>query len=151
MGAGALSSLRYGGSRIALPVCATEALASQCEEEDVRETGNRRHRDPVFGGRPGIGGPGEGRFSGQRDDGVHAVRDCLAAARATTAARLDHCHGELLDALRRELVGPSPAGEEVDISRSIILDDPKLQNRSYRQVGTGEEILTRDPPIKRYG
>src|SRR5207248_8866586 len=137
MGAGALSSLRYGGSRIALPVCATEALASQCEEEDVRETGNRRHRDPVFGGRPGIGGPGEGRFSGQRDDGVHAVRDCLAAARATTAARLDHCHGEMLDALRRELVGPSPAGEGVELSRINVLGFPNLLNPPTSPTSTG--------------
>lgn len=57
----------------------------------------------------------------------------------------------IIDALRRELVGPAPAGATIDLGNTIVLDDPALLYRSYRQLGSGEEILTRDSPIKRYG
>ncbi|MDR1241463.1 MAG: helicase [Deltaproteobacteria bacterium] len=54
-------------------------------------------------------------------------------------------------ALCEELVGPCPVGEEIDCSQSISLDDAVLAYRSYRQLGSGEEILQRDSPTKRYG
>jgi len=57
----------------------------------------------------------------------------------------------VIDTLRRELFGPSPAGHEIDVTNGIILDDYASLNHPYREAGTGEEILTRDAPIKRYG
>ncbi len=57
----------------------------------------------------------------------------------------------VLRALREELVGPCPLGEEIDCAAAIQLDDPEMAYRPYRQRGTGEEILQRDPPTKRYG
>ncbi len=57
----------------------------------------------------------------------------------------------IIDAMRRELIGPSPAGQEIDISHGITLDGFESLNRPYRQAGAREEILTRDAPIKRYG
>ncbi len=56
----------------------------------------------------------------------------------------------LVEELRQELVGPAPAGEEIDTSgpiRNIGEDD----RSPYRQEGSGEEILTRDRPTQRYG
>jgi hypothetical protein len=66
------------------------------------------------------------------------VADYLAARR------------NVLDDLRRELVGPDPQGEEIDVSKAITLDE----NTSWlprRQAGTGDEILTHDAPNRRYG
>jgi hypothetical protein len=57
----------------------------------------------------------------------------------------------VLQALRQELVGPHPLGEEIDCAAAIQLDDAGAAYRPYRQRGTGEEILQRDPPTKRYG
>jgi len=57
----------------------------------------------------------------------------------------------VLQALRQELVGPHPLGEEIDCAAAIQLDDAEAAYRPYRQRGTGEEILQRDPPTKRYG
>src|SRR5271154_6766645 len=57
----------------------------------------------------------------------------------------------VLQALRQELVGPHPLGEEIDCAAAIQLDDAETAYRPYRQRGTGEEILQRDPPTKRYG
>ena len=57
----------------------------------------------------------------------------------------------LLQALRQELVGPHPIGEEIDCAAAIRLDDVEAAYRPYRQLGSGEEILQRDSPTKRYG
>jgi len=57
----------------------------------------------------------------------------------------------VIAALREELVGPSPQGEPVETSSCMRFDDEKLLYRPCRQLSTGEEILQRDPPIKRYG
>jgi hypothetical protein len=57
----------------------------------------------------------------------------------------------VLQVLRQELVGPHPVGEEIDCAGPIQLDDAEAAYRPYRQRGTGEEILQRDPPTKRYG
>ncbi len=57
----------------------------------------------------------------------------------------------VLRALREELVGPCPLGQEIDCSQPIHLDDAEAAFRPYRQLGSGEEILQRDPPTKRYG
>ena len=57
----------------------------------------------------------------------------------------------VLHALRQELVGPCPLGEEIDCTQAIQLDDAEAAYRPYRQRGSGEEILQRDSPTKRYG
>jgi hypothetical protein len=57
----------------------------------------------------------------------------------------------ILQALKEELVGPSPQGREIDCTQPISFDDPKQSYGPWRQQGSGEEILLRDPPCKRYG
>ena len=57
---------------------------------------------------------------------------------------------ELVAQLKQELVGPAPAGTEIDTSGPI--KNLKEDDRApYRQEGSGEEILTRDRPTQRYG
>lgn len=57
----------------------------------------------------------------------------------------------VLRALREELVGPCPLGQEIDCAQAIHLEDAEAAYRPYRQLGSGEEILQRDSPTKRYG
>jgi len=57
----------------------------------------------------------------------------------------------LVKALREELVGPSPQGQEIDCNEEIVFDDAESFYKPWRQKGTGEEILQRDPPCNRYG
>ncbi|MEK6259922.1 MAG: helicase-related protein [Planctomycetota bacterium] len=57
----------------------------------------------------------------------------------------------VLLALRQELVGPCPLGQEIDCAAAVQLDDAETAYRPYRQLGTGEEILQRDSPTKRFG
>jgi hypothetical protein len=57
----------------------------------------------------------------------------------------------VLRALREELVGPCPVGQEIDCAPAIHLEDVEAAYRPYRQLGSGEEILQRDSPTKRYG
>ena len=56
---------------------------------------------------------------------------------------------QVLEVLQRELVGPDPQGEFFDINRDQI--DPDTAWLPRRQAGSGEEILTRDGPDRRYG
>lgn len=58
---------------------------------------------------------------------------------------------KIIKALREELVGPSPQGEDLDCSGSIVFDDTTKFRLPWRQKGTDEEILQRDRPLKRYG
>jgi len=53
--------------------------------------------------------------------------------------------------LRRELVGPAPAGPEIDPTAEQSFDSPSESYGPWRQRGSGEEILLRDGPVKRYG
>ena len=57
----------------------------------------------------------------------------------------------IMKALREELVGPSPQGEELDCSNAIIFEDITKYRLPWKQKSTGEEILQRDRPLKRYG
>lgn len=57
----------------------------------------------------------------------------------------------VLQALREELVGPCPLGPDIDCSQAIQLEDAEAAYRPYRQLGSGEEILQRDSPTKRFG
>ncbi|AQS59525.1 helicase-related protein [Desulforamulus ferrireducens] len=58
---------------------------------------------------------------------------------------------KIIQALFEELVGPSPQGEELDCSGTIIFETPADSYRPYRQKESGEEILQRDRPTVRYG
>jgi hypothetical protein len=53
--------------------------------------------------------------------------------------------------LKEELIGPCPSGQEIDCTQPIAFDDPGRSYGPWRQFGTGEEILLRDTPTKRYG
>jgi hypothetical protein len=57
----------------------------------------------------------------------------------------------ILQTLREELVGPSPQGRDIDCTQLISFIDAKQSYGPWRQQGSGEEILLRDPPSKRYG
>ncbi len=57
----------------------------------------------------------------------------------------------MLEALRRELVGPDPQGDGVDCTTTIVFEEPQQSYRPWRDRATGEEILQRDRPTKRYG
>jgi len=57
----------------------------------------------------------------------------------------------LVTALREELVGPCPRGTAIDCTVDIAFPDRESAYGPWRQMGSGEEILHRDRPIKRYG
>lgn len=65
----------------------------------------------------------------------------------------DHVHARdcMLQSLREELVGPSPQGVEIDCEPGITFTEPAAAAGPFRQAGSGEEILLRDTPTKRYG
>ncbi len=65
------------------------------------------------------------------------------------ASHLEH-RDNLTEWLRREIVGPWPAGKEVDTEGPITGLKPD-DTGPFRQAGSGEEILTREPPTRRYG
>lgn len=58
---------------------------------------------------------------------------------------------KIIQALREELVGPSPQGEEIDSSGPIFFESEKDFYKPWRQKDSGEEILQRDRPAARYG
>ena len=57
----------------------------------------------------------------------------------------------LLESLRKELVGPDPRGQDLDCVQPVVFAEVEKSYGPWRQKGTGEEILQRDPPSKRYG
>ena len=57
---------------------------------------------------------------------------------------------QLTEWLRRELVGPWPAGKEIDADAPVLGVEPG-DTPPFRQADSGEEILTREPPARRYG
>jgi hypothetical protein len=58
----------------------------------------------------------------------------------------------IIKALKEELVGPFPQGEELDTSEPIKkFGKDDVWFGPWRQMGTGEEIINRDTPTKRYG
>jgi hypothetical protein len=67
---------------------------------------------------------------------------------------IDHISNRkaIIQSLREELVGPSPAGKELDISTlPLKFDDREKSYGPFIVKGTGEEIIIRDYPTKRYG
>lgn len=57
----------------------------------------------------------------------------------------------IIQAVRDELVGPSPQGKEIDCNATIVFADASESYGPWRQKDSGEEILLRDSPTKRYG
>ena len=57
----------------------------------------------------------------------------------------------VIDALREELVGPSPQGEQIDCNGEVAFPEARQSYGPWKQRDSGEEILQRDPPTKRYG
>jgi len=57
----------------------------------------------------------------------------------------------IFSALRKELVGPDPTGKELDCQGEIRFQFADDVFAPYRQAGSGDEILQRDTPCKRYG
>ena len=58
---------------------------------------------------------------------------------------------DVLKGLIEELLGPSPQGEAIDCSGEITFDDAAAAYVPRRQEDSGEEIVMRDNPSKRYG
>ena len=58
---------------------------------------------------------------------------------------------KILSDLIDELVGPRPAGPEIDCSGQVEFDEWYEAYAPHRQERNGEEILTRDRPSNRYG
>src|SRR4051812_34761995 len=57
----------------------------------------------------------------------------------------------IIKALRDELIGPAPAGKELDCTPPVFFAKAQEAYGPWTQKGTGEEILLRDVPTKRYG
>ena len=57
---------------------------------------------------------------------------------------------KIIQALREELVGPSPQGKPINCSSEITFDPYQEFYQPWRQ-DNGEEILQKDPPLVRYG
>jgi hypothetical protein len=53
--------------------------------------------------------------------------------------------------IRKELVGPSPSGEPIEISPAMRFTSWEQFNGPYYQADNGEEILIQDSPSTRYG
>jgi hypothetical protein len=58
---------------------------------------------------------------------------------------------KIVEALVQELFGPAPSGDELDFSQPLHFSKAEDAYGPWRQKGTGEEVLQRDHPSKRYG
>src|SRR5207245_5440304 len=58
---------------------------------------------------------------------------------------------QVVDALRRELVGPDPHGKPIDCAGDLRFVDEESGAGPFYQAASGEEILQFDRPVKRYG
>lgn len=54
-------------------------------------------------------------------------------------------------ALQRELFGPAPSGHQLDTAGSLVFADNEAARGPWVDAASGEEILQRDSPTKRYG
>ncbi len=70
-----------------------------------------------------------------------------------TEAKPDHLKGrrKIIEALRRELVGPSPGGQHLDLSALVRFATREESWSPWRDAATGEEILKYQQPLGRYG
>lgn len=58
---------------------------------------------------------------------------------------------EIIEALHDELVGPRPQGDPIDCSGTVSFTEKNDSYDSYVQEESGEEILTSEYPLSRYG
>lgn len=69
----------------------------------------------------------------------------------------DSGRSKVLAALRAELLGPlqtfegDPIGKPLNLAQTLGFDDPKDAYGPFHEAGSGNEVLTRDRPTKRYG
>ena len=65
----------------------------------------------------------------------------------------DHIAGRkhIIQILQEELQGPSPQGDPIDCTTEIVFKEREASYGPWKQQGSGEEILQRDGPLKRYG
>ena len=67
---------------------------------------------------------------------------------------IDHISNrkEIIQALTEELLGPSPAGHEIDCTKlPLTFDSYESAFGPFIEKSSGEEIIVRDYPTKRYG
>lgn len=58
---------------------------------------------------------------------------------------------EIVNSLARELVGPAPAGEELELVLPLRFKDFEEARGPFCEMGTRQEILQRNGPTRRYG
>lgn len=70
-----------------------------------------------------------------------------------TVAKPDHLKGRqgIIEAVRRELVGPSVGGHHLDLSGVVRFATREESWSPWRDAATGEEILKYQQPLGRYG
>lgn len=64
---------------------------------------------------------------------------------------VDNRNNSILKALRAELFGPAPAGKDLDCVSVVNFENKDASYGPWKQIVTGEEILDRGRPTKRYG
>ena len=58
----------------------------------------------------------------------------------------------IIKELKEEVIGPAPAGDELDCSKSIVFETFDDTKNAFKEIGTGEEIINRgNTPLNRYG
>jgi hypothetical protein len=57
----------------------------------------------------------------------------------------------IVSAMRAELLGPAPVGDPIDCTGDLVFANPNDAFKPHHELGSGEEILQRDPPRRRYG
>lgn len=57
----------------------------------------------------------------------------------------------VVKSLVEELLGPAPGGDELDCTQPIRFESWEEARRTWQEKGSGEEILQKDRPTKRYG
>ncbi len=65
----------------------------------------------------------------------------------------DHLAGreQVIKALREELLGPCPSGNPINTSHPLEFEQKEDSYGPWIDASSGEEILQRDPPTRRYG
>jgi hypothetical protein len=67
------------------------------------------------------------------------------------ATHIENRDTVVLGALTSELMGPSTTGSELDCSGNLSFDTPAAAAGPWREKGTGQEIIVREAPGRRYG
>src|SRR5262245_57029569 len=62
-----------------------------------------------------------------------------------------HNRNALIRELRRELMGPYPRGSAIPLTSPLSFADFQQYRKAHVACGSRQEIITGDPPRKRYG